>query len=262
MLVQGSTIYSNTAGVIPATGGGGIYVVSYGNLTVNNSNIYRNQSQGPGGGVFNEGGTATLNGDFLGENTARTFGAGTANSGTLNAYDSSFTNNVVTAGLLGGGGGGFYNEGTATLTRISISENHAINDFGGGGIMNKGSSLTLNYVNVVNNSSINKGFGIDSGGGLAVYTGTVQINRSTIDQNSGIGGGGIYVNQGKANLDSSTVSNNTASRGAGVYNVSLISLTNSTVSGNSANLNPAIARGGGLYDSQDSTAIFYNRDAR
>ena len=76
-----------------------------------------------------------------------------------------------------------------------------------------------------------------------VRSGTVSISGVTIQNGSGGEGGGIY-NVGTLTLTNSTVSGNTApSNGGGIYNYSTLTLTNSTVSGNAAPTD-----GGGIYN--------------
>ena len=80
---------------------------------------------------------------------------------------------------------------------------------------------------------------------LTITSGTVSLNNLTIengDDTSGVFGGGIF-NDGTLTLTNSTVSGNTATYyGGGIYNYGTVTLTNSTVSGNSANW------GGGIFN--------------
>lgn len=116
------------------------------------------------------------------------------------------------------------------------------------------------------------------GGGIYMSdSSTLNLTRSVVSDNTSANGGGIYINvSGTLNCDSNTVSNNTATTGnggglfnnvsgtinannntldgnfvggdgGGVYNTATITLTNNTVSGNTAN------RGGGIYNNFTAT---------
>ncbi len=80
---------------------------------------------------------------------------------------------------------------------------------------------------------------------LAITSGTVSLDNLTIkngDNTSGYFGGGIF-NDGALTLTNSTISGNTAYFGGGIFNDGTVTLTNSTVSGNTASVN-----GGGIYN--------------
>ncbi len=88
-----------------------------------------------------------------------------------------------------------------------------------------GQSVTLDGNNSVQVLSVDSGV-------------SFTLNALTIAHGSGVvtdgGGGGIY-NQGTLSISNSTVSGNSASRGGGgIYNQETLSISNSTVSGNSA----------------------------
>ena len=144
---------------------------------------------------------------------------------------------TITSGSPDSSGGGIRNDGgTLTITNTTISGNSAI--FGGGGIYNTfGSTLSLTSSTIIGNSATQNGGGIDNPAGS-----TLNITDSTISNNTAVRGGGIY-NRGTGTLTNTTVSGNTAeSSGGGIYNSGTLTLTNSTVSGNTAFL------GGGIYD--------------
>ena len=107
---------------------------------------------------------------------------------------------------------------------------------GGGGIYNNGTTNVANCTISGNSAG-------GSGGGILNYPGrTLRVVSSTISGNSAADGGGIY-NFGPLTLTNSTISANTASSyGGGLYNrSSTVTLTNNTFSGNSASY------GGGMY---------------
>ncbi|MBI4896744.1 MAG: right-handed parallel beta-helix repeat-containing protein [Actinobacteria bacterium] len=108
--------------------------------------------------------------------------------------------------------------------------------------------------------TISGGGGVVQGAGIRQNDGTLSIADSTITDNvipsaSG-GGGGVYFIQGALNLDRTTVSNNTVTggEGGGIYTgaPAPLNIQNSTISGNSTA--GSTDGGGGIYN-QDSVTI-------
>jgi hypothetical protein len=92
---------------------------------------------------------------------------------------------------------------------------------------------------------------VDFGGGILVYSnGTLNAMGSTISGNSAGSGGGIG-NFGIATITNSTISGNSASgSGGGIRNFDTVTITNSTISGNSAS-----GSGGGIYNEMGTVTI-------
>mgnify|MGYP000464549705 CR=1 FL=1 len=162
-----------------------------------------------------------------------------------------------------------------TLRHLTITGGRASGDAeSGGGILadNRTTSLTLDHVSVVNNTSAN-----GSGGGISGYEMTlinstvtgntaaangggiagaswgsgyyVTLINSAVSGNRAMGGGGgIYGDQfgTSVSLTNSTVSDNVANHHGGGICGDWISLTNSTVSGNRT-MGDNYAGGGGIY---------------
>ena len=198
------------------------------NLMINGVTITRGNGTGAtntnynnfGGGIYNNGGTATL------------------------------TNSAVSSNTGTSGGGGIYSSfafGTTILTNSTVSDNTA-NGIGGGGIYSSGTTTLTN--------SIVSGNIVNSGNGGGVYndgSGTLTLTGSTVSGNMAYLGGGI-VNFGRLALTDSIVSSNMADSGGGINNQNLTTtLTNSTVSGNTANNN-----GGGIDNSSAATLTLNN----
>ena len=162
----------------------------------------------------------------------------TVNSGvTANISGLTISNGRLT---FGNTGGGVLNKGTLTLLNVTVSGNNVFTAASGGGIMNDG-SLTLI------NSTVSDNFS-DSGGGLA-NRGALVVTNSTVSNNRCVfGGGGLYNNSSSAvSLTNSTISGNSAGfdngDGGGLYNQSgTVTLTNITLSANSAS-----QRAGGIF---------------
>jgi len=147
----------------------------------------------------------------------------------------SLTHLTLTGGSTTGDGGGIYNlAATVTLTDVTVSGNSAVGK--GGGICNfSGGTVMLTNSTVSDNSS--SGYRPDGlGGGIYSEFGAVALTNSTVTGNwARYDGGGIYGgSSGLVMLTNTTVSDNKALRGAGIYNDGImVTLTNSTVSGNS-----------------------------
>ncbi len=167
-------------------------------------------SSGDGGGVFNNGGTLTVE------------------------------NCTVTNNFADENGGGIYNSGTLTLVGSTITENRGASDADGGGVYNSGGNVQVTNCQFTGNTAQG------NGGGIFNSKGTMAINGSTIDDNTSTDGGGIFVSTGTVTINGSTLNGNSASEdvgeedtsegsGGGLYNSSgSVHLTNCNVSSNSA----------------------------
>jgi transcriptional regulator with XRE-family HTH domain len=112
------------------------------------------------------------------------------------------------------------NEGTLTLTNITVSDNKAFSNSGGisnfGGYNPNGGG-TLKLVNCIISGNESQ---TAPGGGIANWGGTVTISNSRISHNSSIMGAGIFNSGGPLTLSNSTVSDNATYEGygGGIYN--------------------------------------------
>jgi len=256
LTLNGVTVQNNTArgadgassvhiGGDGAEGLGGAIYVGSGAVTLNNSTLSDNAAQGGRGGdglagglggdggggaiYVNGGASATLLNSSLSGNTAQG-GAGGSGDGTGQ-------NGPAGRGF----GGGLYNDGTATLTNVTVSGNSA--SAHGGGLMNSVGTATLTNVTVSGNSA-------SEGAGL-FNQGTATLTNVTVSGNSASAhGGGLVNSAGTATLTNVTVSGNSASEsGGGLFNHATATLTNTIVAGNSAPDDPDI--GGGYSGSHD-----------
>jgi RTX calcium-binding nonapeptide repeat (4 copies) len=273
----------------------------------------RNGSASDGGGIANRGATVSLTDVSVCDNAAVNTGGGILNrDGNLSLDDSTVCDNQSTADNDNGRGGGIANHaisGNATLalTDSDVTGN-TVAGLGGGGIDNapgsgRTASVTLDHSSLVGNiaTGIDHTEGLGGGvqnsffravsnasallsvtdstiaGNLAVNGGGVSsgidfagnvldltVVRSTVSGNISAGnefqvgnGAGIYVVNGTASITNSTVSGNTADGtgqlsglGGGVFNSGLsapssVTLLNTTVADNTAN-----AGGGGIENVQ------------
>lgn len=250
--ISGVTIKN---GYINNSVGGGLYNAE-GTVTLTNVIISDNEADnlgglnnaGTGGGIFNSG-TLTLTESIVRDNTAQTRSKGIGGGGIYNEAALSIENSTISgnnADGSGAGGGGLQNTGgaglsinaaEATIVNSTFSSNSATL---GGGIRNLFGLVNLELSTINNNSAETSGGGIEnSGGGMII--GRISVHTNT----AGFTGGGV-ANFASMDLSHSAVYNNNAStQGGGIYNSGLgaLALINTTVTNNTA-----VIEGGGVYN--------------
>ncbi len=184
--------------------------------------------------------------------------------------------NAASALGFGGGygyGGGIYitNSPSFTLSGNTISNNIAGYKYyvylSGGGVQIDGSSGTLSN-NLIQGNSANGNILFGDGGGLAIYTSTVTIQRGQISNNkTAINyegyGGGLYAENSTVTIDSTRFDNNAAANtpayglGGGLdFLDSGYTITNAIISNNIAfNNNTSV---GGLSARGNSPGVLIN----
>jgi hypothetical protein len=195
-----------------------------------------------GGGLLNKKGSLTLIASTVSNNTAGKDGGGIENySGDLTLIDCTVSGN--SAGHSGGGVSNY--ESSLTVTNSMISGNAAAG--GGGGIDSSWGYLTLTNSTISGNTAA-----ASRGGGINKHGGHLTLIDATVSGNAAGGcGGGLADDEAGSTLTNATVSGNTAGCGGGVYSDDGgISLTDSTVSGNSAH-----GCGGGLFNGDASLRL-------
>ncbi len=159
-------------------------------------------------------------------------------------------NNNVADGAAGSGGG-ILNDagGTLTVSASTINGNTSVR--AGGGIEDNASTTSLNGVILSGNET---GDSPGNGGGLHISgAGTATVTDSTVQNNTATEGGGLWnAGAGTLTVDGSTLNNNTADGtadgqdgGGAIYNDGMLTVVNSTVSGNSAPTGGGISNVGG-----------------
>jgi hypothetical protein len=152
--------------------------------------------------------------------------------------------NPLSAGAINGQGGAIWNGGTLTVSACNLSNNSAISfPVGLGGAIYNAGTLTVSNSTLDNNSVYRSDWDHNYGGnGGAIYNaGTLTVSNSTLDDNtaevgfggSGYGGGIFNAYKASATITGSSLSGNIASYGGGIYNNGVMTLSGSTVSGNS-----------------------------
>ncbi|MEX2555968.1 MAG: choice-of-anchor Q domain-containing protein [Actinomycetota bacterium] len=139
--------------------------------------------------------------------------------------------------------------GVVAISDVTITDGTLGAGDNGGGIINT-ATLHLNRVVVTGNTA-------DDVGGVSNYIGgTMTVVDSTISDNISNSDAGGFYNTGSLTISGSTISGNTvvggAKRGGGFYNDGPLTITNSTISGNSA---AGGGIGGGIHVGSGSIAL-------
>ena len=258
LMLESCSVQNN---INPAQGGqgGGIFNDGSGtsaSLTISNSTLSGNMTTMAGGGIFNDGSNAgsptlTITDSLVTGNIAefgsQGNGGGIYNNGataTLMITNSIVSNNragPVQEFLGGGVGGGIWSSGSAAINTSTINNNVAHAQ--GGGINNSG-TLTITGSTVNNNASAgyNSSSPYAAGGGIE-NSGTLTITSTTLSGNfASLDGGGLY---GNGSITNSTISGNQSYYGGGIYGSPTV--TNSTISANRASLGSLSGSGGGIF---------------
>lgn len=240
--------FCSAIGAAGAHGGG---ILSFGELTLTDCNIYFNSCQGTGGGIEFQGSRLTVTGTNIFSNMSGGRGGG-LNIGSVgpivSLFKSSVSSNSSGNAVGGGSGGGIGNRGDLTVTNSIIEGNSTSPGASGGGIENRGTLRVLNSAIRMNGAFLGAGVQI---AGLSSAT----VEDSLIESNFSDSGGG-FLNAGTLEIRHSTISGNHAigpapgSGGGGIYSFGTLYLVNSTLSGNVA---PA-QTGGGLRNANNGFA--------
>jgi CSLREA domain-containing protein len=163
---------------------------------------------------------------------------------------------TITGGIGRDAGGGVFNEdGQLTMTGVVVRGNEATSNDGtpvGGGLATLDGGTSTLFDCTISGNTINGGGHGSSGGIYNGYYDTLIMTDCTISNNSGATMGGGLYNAGKATLTDVTITGNSAQSGGGASSGGargVLEMTGCTVSGNSASF------GGGLfaYESGDIT---------
>lgn len=207
--------------------------------------IYSNKS--PACGAIHTEGTLVIdmNSQVYGNEATTTIGGAICSRDTaITSIAQSLVFDNHASGPSSAFGGAIISYGALVIVSSEISSNSA--ETGGGLYISAG---TLNVL-----ASVISGNSASVGGGLLIGPGaTVLMDSSTIQTNDGTYGGGIY-NWDRLEIKNSAIISNTALKGGGLYTAdSTATLTNTTISGNSATED-----GAGIYSSNDALVRLAN----
>ena len=244
--------------------GGGVYVTTFCDLTLNDVTIKDSSAMDYGGGlaIGNNSMVTALQADFLNNSVtgASAFGAGIYIDHTASFIMNGGSINSNTASGVDSKGGGIFNAGTLTINGpVMINDNEA-QAFGGGLYHASGSAIIPDTSFVLNRAAGSGGQGggvyienpglplmdqvliyannaVDQGGGVYSKQDLV-ITNSTITTNYAWNGGGIYNDMPTSDLElfNVTVTKNTSpgttGKGAGIFTLGSVVLSNSVIADN------------------------------
>lgn len=263
------TISGNSA----ADGGGGLDVE--GQAVIGTSLVTGNTAPNAGGGILlNDDGDfyPSLSGSDLDvtANTVAAYGGGIANAGSLRLTGGTIGGPSQAEGNIAGqDGGGLDNEQVATLGGVTVQNNAAQQNLGGGIYsdgrlsMNRG-SLSENQANTAGGldnehqaalTNVNvSGNRAGGGGGLGNDGTSLSVTGGSITRNTAEVGGGVYNNQGTASFDGTSITGNGAAGGGGIISFDALNLTEVQL-GTTTHPNMAFQGGGLLTDRTGATIV-------
>ncbi len=176
--------------------------------------------------------------------------------------DTTSISGMTLRGGAGDVGGAIYNGGTLILRNIVFTNNTSTN---GGAIFSaRNVTKTSGVLNIVgcvfkNNTATGANINGDGGSAVTIRSGDVTITDSIMTGGTTRGGGGgIRIDSGVVSITNSTISNNTSGGagnsdgGGGIFNFGDLTLTNCSVSGNTARED---TQGGGIRNVHRLTLI-------
>jgi hypothetical protein len=231
------TITDSTVSHNEAYWGGGIYTLGY-VVSIADSRIIGNRATESGAGIFNRR-TLSITDSVISGNQTYLPGPGSfvemlqsGGGGILNfvGADLEITDSTIN-GNLSNAGGGALNAGNLTISDSVVSGNESSLE-GGGGLYN----MRQGELQIID-SRISDNIADSFYGGAGVYNqGSTTVTRSLVSENFSVASGGGILNDFDADMEitNSTISSNIAREGGGIMNWGEMSITSSTITGNSA----------------------------
>ena len=156
-----------------------------------------------------------------------------------NSGSSSGSHGGGSSGGEGGSGGGEEGTTSATITGVTLTDVHLLNNQSGaaGGGISSAAPLTLDNVVVSGNSAATNGGGIYNDAQLTIMNSTLGTDGALGTANTAEGGGALFdTGMHSTTIEQSAIDGNTAVGGGGIAARSLVemSIVNTTINGNSA----------------------------
>jgi hypothetical protein len=256
--ITGTQISGNTASVTngstaagSTSGGGGVATIQDASVAIASSTITGNTASADttdttplstgGGGVLLLSGTSVINSSTISGNTAGLVGA----AHTSGAGGGIMALNLTVGGLI--------------VQRSQVTQNTAVNGFGGGIVSFDTGSTTMQGDTISGNSATAGAVGFLAGVGGGLFgVGLTSVTTTTFDGNHADAAGGGLLDASGGVLTGDTISNNTAPSGAGMVTIPLGSsaptqVVNSTFAGNVASTS-----GGGIFESGTHVDLNYS----
>ncbi len=214
------------------------------NMVITNNHVVKGSSDFlRGGGIHsNDNAVITIKDTIISSNSAVQNGGGihVGFDGGVSLTNVVIDNNSLSYSGSSGGGISIREGTTATLDKVSITNNTAIND-GGGLYSDESLSMTNSLVagNTVGSDLVNAGSdggGLQLGGAGKTFTlrNITVSGNSAINMNDNAYGGGISMTNGTLDLNNVTIASNSAEgQGGGLYvGGSTVNIGNSIIGGN------------------------------
>ncbi|MBY0527249.1 MAG: hypothetical protein K2R98_27890 [Gemmataceae bacterium] len=174
--------------------------------------------------------------------------------------DSSFTNALTTLSA-GGSGGAIYNTNGTVAVADSVFDSLFVFSNGGAIDNDSGGALTVGAGTVFTNNLANGAFGGSGNGGAIHNAGSADLDSVSFGSNGAAhGGGGIYNDTaGDLIVAHTTFASNSAASGGGIVNNGYAVVSSSTFVGNliGGGFNPAFV-GGGIFNDDLGTLTLSN----
>lgn len=186
-----------------------------------------------GGGIYNPDGSVQVSEAHVFNNIAYGNGGGVYNSAYLTLTNSIVSSNTVTLFS-----GGVHNSGSMLIENSTIDRNRSVGVFGNAGGISNGGDLEVNQSSISNNTAT------DAGGGI-FNQGVMTLTNSALIYNiADSSGGGIKSSGGSVTITNTTISHNEALSGGGIDNGGAFKINSSSIISN-----VALSEGGGVYQS-------------
>jgi predicted outer membrane repeat protein len=197
-------------------------------------------ASGEGAFQVTSGGNATFSGVTI-------TGATGSSAISVDSLSTLSVTNCTFSGNTAPDGGAINSAGTLMVNGSTFAGNSSTDSAAGGG----GALYINGGTATVDTTSFSANTANYMGGAINVSVGIVTLANSAVYSNSASSGGGIY-NSGTLTITGSTVSGNTASsisgpEGGGVQNQGTLSIVGSTISGNTSNGGGGDTSGGGIW---------------
>lgn len=236
--------------------GGDAYPIFFATSDVAISGLtLKNGSSPAGGAITLAGGVSVLDGLNIESSQAQTGGGVVMQGGSFTIKDSELVDNKATTS------GGAFAAASSHLQIIDTTFTGNSGNIGGGGYVDGGedNSITVTGARFSNNTAV------QAGGGLAVFTPTVEDfvsmkteitgstfmgNKSTADLTAGgLGGGAIFSGSSDTDIDSSLfVNNSSASIGGALYLNAPLPANRASIQNSTFTQNTAEMAGAGIAD--------------
>ncbi|HEX8681862.1 MAG TPA: choice-of-anchor Q domain-containing protein [Ardenticatenaceae bacterium] len=243
-------------------GDDGSAIRNFGLLTLEDSVIANNTITNGSAAIYNTdfagGRTFTVRRVTVRDNVQSGFGFGagitSGGFGHLRIEDSTFVNNTAHAY----GGGLFSEDMSLVVTNSTFENNHVVGTPEPNSIDGSGGSIHVYASATIFNSEILSSTASAYGGGI-FSRGVITLTHTLVQGNEAPYGGGFYNSDGFSILDTSVITDNVATRatptdpddrgtgGGGIESSGILTMTNTTISGNTTSGNGGgIASGGTL----------------